>query len=103
MRDYFDWRKDPERACADSELFWNPDGNSKLQNFEARRICQTCPVKMECLRHAIVYDEAEIWGGTTDRDRREMVERNPNLRAQMIGFERQAGIFHPDLFRTQIP
>ena len=101
MRDYFDWRKDPDRSCAHSDLFWNPE--TDLQKFEARKLCQDCPVRMECLRHAIVYNEVEIWGGTTDHDREEMVERNPNLRSQMIGLERQAGIFHPDLIRTPIP
>ena len=38
---------------------------------KARAICSTCPVRQECLAHALADPEsAGVWGGTTDRERR---------------------------------
>ncbi|MDZ7733976.1 MAG: WhiB family transcriptional regulator [Acidimicrobiia bacterium] len=37
---------------------------------EARRICQTCPVLEEC-REAGAGERFGVWGGETDRERRE--------------------------------
>jgi hypothetical protein len=36
----------------------------------ARETCAACPVREECLQHALVNNETSgIWGGTTDRER----------------------------------
>lgn len=36
----------------------------------AMRICaELCPVKAECLVHALRHREYGVWGGTTDRQR----------------------------------
>jgi len=36
----------------------------------AKRLCTICPVKADCLRHAIRYDETGVWGGMTRNERR---------------------------------
>jgi WhiB family redox-sensing transcriptional regulator len=37
----------------------------------ARELCNRCPVRGECLSHALTYDEREgIWGGLTPDERR---------------------------------
>lgn len=36
---------------------------------EAKRVCTSCPVRVECLREAVESDVEGIWGGFNDRDR----------------------------------
>lgn len=37
-----------------------------------KRICADCPLRLRCLEHAIEYHEPAIWGGTSDKQRREI-------------------------------
>lgn len=40
---------------------------------EAKRICQGCEVKSECLEYALAHDERfGIWGGLSERERRRL-------------------------------
>lgn len=42
----------------------------------ARRICATCPVKQECLEHALVNRiDHGVWGGASERERRRILKR----------------------------
>jgi WhiB family redox-sensing transcriptional regulator len=42
----------------------------------ARRICATCPVKDECLEHALVNRiDHGVWGGCSERERRRILKR----------------------------
>lgn len=61
-----------EALCAqiDPEMFF-PDkgGNARA----AKRICEQCTVRAECLAFALDHDERfGIWGGVSERDRREL-------------------------------
>jgi WhiB family transcriptional regulator, redox-sensing transcriptional regulator len=39
----------------------------------AKEICRSCPVRVECLDHAMRHDERYgIWGGLTDVERRHL-------------------------------
>lgn len=39
----------------------------------ATRICrELCPVRHQCLGHAMRYREAGIWGGTSEQDRKNL-------------------------------
>lgn len=38
----------------------------------AKRICRGCPVRSECLDHALVTHAEGIWGGTSALERRRM-------------------------------
>ena len=76
-----DWEVDPattedqwqERAlCAqtDPEAFFPEKGGSTR---EAKRICQGCEVRGECLDYALAHDERfGIWGGLSERERRRL-------------------------------
>lgn len=76
-RDFFDDEPDAvedqwqERAlCAqtDPEAFFPEKGGSTR---EAKRICQGCEVRDECLEYALAHDERfGIWGGLSERERR---------------------------------
>nr|WP_158888704.1 WhiB family transcriptional regulator [Amycolatopsis anabasis] len=91
-----DWREDPEQElgelsdlfdvteeqewqeralCAqtDPEAFFPEKGGSTR---EAKRICQGCEVKDECLEYALAHDERfGIWGGLSERERRKLKKR----------------------------
>lgn len=57
-------------ACAgvDPELFFPDRGESTAP---AKAVCAGCPVRAECLDHALVNVERfGIWGGTSERERR---------------------------------
>ncbi|NIH78687.1 WhiB family redox-sensing transcriptional regulator [Amycolatopsis viridis] len=77
--DLFDNDEPPEwqdRAlCAqtDPEAFFPEKGGSTR---EAKRICQGCEVKGECLEYALAHDERfGIWGGLSERERRKLKKR----------------------------
>lgn len=68
------WAKDA--ACRDSPLQWVLDTNHEKRQpatiFDRMLVCETCPVRLECLRDALGsgYDVYGIWGGTTQGERR---------------------------------
>jgi WhiB family redox-sensing transcriptional regulator len=70
-----DWRE--EAAChdADPELFF-PEGTSGpalLQVDQAKRVCQSCPVRQPCLSFALRLGlPPGIWGGASETERRDL-------------------------------
>lgn len=64
-------------AGADVNLFFtNQRGNNRAAYAEGLRICSNCPVKAECLQHALDHNEQDgVWGGTTPSDRDRMKRR----------------------------
>jgi WhiB family redox-sensing transcriptional regulator len=55
--------------------FFHPDEDlgrisRRLREAAATRLCQSCPVRAECLTHALtVGEEYGVWGGFTETDR----------------------------------
>lgn len=46
----------------------------------AKAVCMTCPVRVECLEEALVNRiEWGVWGGLTERERRTLMRRKPNM------------------------
>lgn len=70
-----DWRQ--RAACAnpdvDPEIFFaHPGGSATL----ALEICRTCPVREQCLAHALTQPETDgIWGGKTPNQRQDIRRR----------------------------
>ncbi|HLU58825.1 MAG TPA: WhiB family transcriptional regulator [Pseudonocardia sp.] len=49
---------------------------------EAKLFCRTCPVRTECLAHALDQRiEFGVWGGMTERERRALLRARPNVRS----------------------
>jgi WhiB family redox-sensing transcriptional regulator len=47
---------------------------------EARDFCRTCPVRTECLAHALDQRvEFGVWGGMTERQRRALLRARPEV------------------------
>ena len=57
-------------AQTDPELFFPEKGGSVR---EAKAVCAGCPVRAQCLEHALAHDERYgVWGGTSERERRRL-------------------------------
>ncbi len=49
---------------------------------KAAEICRRCPVILECAADALDnHIEFGVWGGMTERERRALLKRNPNVRS----------------------
>lgn len=68
-----EWMAEGHCQGADPDA-WYPerdDPNAPLHAARARRICESCPVREDCLSHALEHNERDgIWGGTTPGERR---------------------------------
>lgn len=63
-----DWTEQALCAQTDPESFFPEKGGSTR---EAKKVCASCPVRAECLDHALEHEERfGIWGGLSERERR---------------------------------
>lgn len=62
-----DWTERALCAQTDPEAFPEKGGSTR----EAKKVCESCPVRAEYLDHALGYEERfGIWGGLSERERR---------------------------------
>jgi WhiB family transcriptional regulator, redox-sensing transcriptional regulator len=62
------WQDRALCAQTDPEAFFPEKGGSTR---EAKRVCRSCEVRVECLEYALQNDERfGIWGGLSERERR---------------------------------
>lgn len=69
-----DWKE--QAACKGEtyEIFFVPQGGNHYGL--AKSICGRCPVREECLEHALEHKEdAGVWGGLTEDERRALRNR----------------------------
>ncbi|MFD7778835.1 WhiB family transcriptional regulator [Streptomyces sp. NPDC059753] len=63
------------RTADPDELF----AEGAAQN-QAKALCFGCPVRTECLAHALDHRiEHGVWGGVTERERRALLLRRPRV------------------------
>lgn len=71
--DILAWQVDALCAQTDPEAFFPEKGGSTR---DAKRICETCEVRAQCLEFALEHDERfGIWGGLSERERRKLRKR----------------------------
>ncbi len=67
------WQERALCAQTDPEAFFPEKGGSTR---EAKRVCMSCEVRVECLDYALANDERfGIWGGLSERERRRVKKR----------------------------
>jgi WhiB family redox-sensing transcriptional regulator len=79
-RGRLDWRAGAACRDADPELFFPDDDirSARAQVKTAKLICRGCPVSATCLSWALASgQEAGIWGGLTEDERRRLHRRGP--------------------------
>jgi WhiB family redox-sensing transcriptional regulator len=78
-----DWRDYAACRDADPELFF-PDGDmrsARAKVMMAKLMCRGCPVSATCLSWALASgQEAGIWGGLTEDERRRLHRRGRGSR-----------------------
>ncbi len=78
-----DWRTSAACRDADPELFF-PDDDIRVARTQAKvakLICRGCPVSATCLSWALASgQEAGIWGGLTEGERRRLHSRSRGFR-----------------------
>jgi WhiB family redox-sensing transcriptional regulator len=67
------WRAYAACAEMDGDLFFPEYMDPNTHTNEAKRVCQTCPVQIHCLRYALDNNIGEgIWGGLTPGARKRL-------------------------------
>ena len=65
----------PQALCAQADPEeWHPDKGGSAAT--AKRLCLGCPLQTSCLEYAIENGERYgVWGGFSERERRDLVKR----------------------------
>jgi WhiB family transcriptional regulator, redox-sensing transcriptional regulator len=72
----FDWRHSARCRNEDPETLFVQGA----QQRDAREVCKGCPVRTECLAHALDNRvRFGVWGGMTERERRALLKRRPDV------------------------
>lgn len=65
---YEPWMRHARCTEVDPDIFHPERGES---NHAAKQICRHCPVRTDCLQHAVKHHEPfGIWGGLSPKERR---------------------------------
>ncbi|MCX4580387.1 WhiB family transcriptional regulator [Streptomyces sp. NBC_01571] len=71
-----DWRENSACGSADADELFADSPRQK----RAKLICMGCPVRTECLAEALDERiEFGVWGGMTERERRVLLRRKPDV------------------------
>lgn len=85
IADLWEWQNDGECRKHDAEIFFleshlrGPDKQKKIAR--AKQICVPCPVKQQCLEHALKTPEYYgVWGGLSEEERGIILQRQGRWR-----------------------
>ena len=76
------WQSRGNCCGMDPNIFYPVRGGTNQHSDPARAICATCPVKGECLEYAIHNEFVGIWGGTSEKQRRQ-IRRDRGIKLQV--------------------
>lgn len=76
MTESWNWRTAARCRVADADALFVRGRHQR----EAREFCGTCPVRTECLAHALDHQvDGGVWGGMTERQRRAVLKQRPRV------------------------
>jgi len=79
-----DWAQQGSCAKADPDALFVQGAAQQA----AKQVCLGCPVIAECLADALDNGtEFGVWGGMTERERRALLKRRPDIRSWRALFE----------------
>jgi WhiB family transcriptional regulator, redox-sensing transcriptional regulator len=78
-----EWMTRGHCASIPPSIFFPSDG---IGVDAARKICEGCPVREQCLEHALVHRiDHGVWGGCSERERRRILKRRRAVRSTLVG------------------
>jgi WhiB family redox-sensing transcriptional regulator len=85
----WDWQLKGACRGADSGLFFHSDnerGSARdRREARAKEICHSCPVLLQCRKHALsVQEPYGIWGGLGEIERRELFLQQRRARHKVL-------------------
>ncbi|MFJ7591668.1 WhiB family transcriptional regulator [Streptomyces sp. NPDC097617] len=80
------WQEDAACRALGTDRFFHPAGERgeerSVREQEAKEVCGQCPVRAQCLSHALrVQEPYGVWGGLTEDERRALGARTRARRA----------------------
>lgn len=79
-----DWQAGAACTGIGTEVFYSPEYAQNQVPFETlARVCNPCPVRSECLNHAVKHEEFGYWGGRSERQIR-AIRREKRIRLESI-------------------
>ncbi|MFD8424968.1 WhiB family transcriptional regulator [Streptomyces sp. NPDC059668] len=79
-----DWRENSACGSSDADDLFADSPRQK----RAKMICMRCPVRTECLAEALDERiEFGVWGGMTERERRDLLRRKPDVTSWLYVLE----------------
>ncbi|GAA1475101.1 WhiB family transcriptional regulator [Corynebacterium felinum] len=93
ISNHWEWQLHSACRYEDADIFYAPDyvrGKPKvLQERRAKSICRGCPVRQDCLEHALTYHEPYgVWGGLNESERWELINQRRLLRVSVVPQQR---------------
>lgn len=87
---------DADTPCRNNDPeMWFAESDSKAltaEQLEAKRLCDTCPVRLACLEKAFDnHEEWGIWGGLTPKERRDIRPKQKRSQRQPINHGTEGG------------
>lgn len=74
-----DWQVDANCQGTDWEAFFPEDG---APSDEAKRICNRCTVRSECLAYALAHEVKHgVWGATNETERKDLIRAHKRRQA----------------------
>lgn len=78
--------EEPTPCEGRQEIYDAVDGMAHLNRAAeliAKRLCDTCPLKLKCLTYAIEAKESSgVWGGLNTQERNLLTKQKPSLERQ---------------------
>jgi len=69
------WRKHAACSGLDPVIFY-PDSELDEDAEPAKAVCGACPVRHDCLEHALAVREKDgVWGGASEKERRRIIRQ----------------------------
>lgn len=74
----YSWRSSGNCIGYDVNDFY-PERGTPIPKH-VKRACEECPVKQQCLNHALLYERYGYWAGTTE-ERRRSIRREKGIKS----------------------
>lgn len=75
------WQRRAACRGLDAAIFYPM---TEEQAASAKQVCSVCPVRGDCLEHALGVREKEgIWGGATESERRRIIRQRRRAAARL--------------------